>query len=137
METHDWLLLAIGDTLEPIQIQKTLFKFAQESGAKKKELYRFIPYNWGPCSLKIYDDLGQLRDEGLIEFVPSGKGWNLYRPTEAGVEKAGELREKADNELIGKLDAARSYVTSRDFETLLSDVYKEYPEFSSESRFKK
>jgi hypothetical protein len=55
----------------------------------------------------------------------------------AGGERASKLREKADDKLISNLDAARSYVTSRDFETLLSDVYKEYPEFSSESRFKK
>ena len=87
METHDWLLLAIGDRVEPIQIQKTLFKFAKESGAPEQEMYTFIPYNWGPCSLEIYDDLGQLRDEGSVEFVPSGRGWSLYQLTEAGVKK--------------------------------------------------
>jgi hypothetical protein len=135
METRDWLLLAIGDTLEPIQIQKTLFKFAEESGATEQELYKFIPYNWGPCSLEIYNDLGQLRDEGSVEFVPSGRGWNLYHLTETGAKEADELREKANKGLIKKLDAARSYVTSRDFETLLSDIYKDYPDFATESLF--
>lgn len=137
METRDWLLLAIGDRMEPIQIQKTLFKFAKESGAPEEELYTFIPYNWGPCSLQIYDDLGQLRDEGLVEFIPSGRGWNLYHLTEAGIKKASKLREEANSALMEKLEAARSYVTSRDFETLLSDIYKDYPEFASESLFKK
>lgn len=137
MERRDWLLLTIGDKMEPIQIQKTLFKFAKESGAPEQELYTFIPYNWGPCSLEIYDDLGQLRDEGLVEFVPSGRGWNLYHLTEAGVKKANELREKADHTLVKKLEAARSYVISRDFETLLSDIYKDYPDFAAESLFKK
>jgi len=135
MEKHDWLLLAIGDKIEPIQLQKTLFKFAKESGAPEQELYTFIPYNWGPCSLEIYDDLGQLRDEGLVEFVPSGRGWNFYHLTKTGVEKADKLRKEAKHTFLKKLEAARSYVTSRDFETLLSDVYKEYPDFASESLF--
>ena len=137
MEKHDWLLLAIGDTMEPIQIQKTLFKFAKESGVPEKERYTFIPYNWGPCSLEIYDDLGQLRDNGLVEFVPSGRGWNLYHLTEASVKKANKLREEVNHTLIKKLEVARSYVTSRDFETLLSDIYKDYPDFAAESLFKK
>jgi uncharacterized protein YwgA len=137
MERCDWLLLAIGDRMEPIQIQKTLFKFAKESGAPEQELYTFIPYNWGPCSLEIYDDLGQLRDEGSIEFVPSGRGWNLYHLTQAGMKKADKLRKEANQAFIKKLDAARSYVTSRDFETLLSDIYREYPDFAAESLFKK
>lgn len=137
METHDWLLLTIGDRMEPIQIQKTLFKFARESGAPEQELYTFIPYNWGPCSLEIYDDLGRLRDEGTVEFVPSGRGWNLYQLTEAGVKRASKLRKKANHTLIKKLEAARNYVTSRDFETLLSDVYKKYPDFATESLFQK
>jgi len=137
MERCDWLLLAIGDRMEPIQIQKTLFKFAKESGAPEQELYTFIPYNWGPCSLEIYDDLGHLRDEGSVEFVPSGRGWNLYHLTEAGIKKASKLRKEANQAFIKKLDAARSYVTSRDFETLLSDIYREYPDFAAESLFKK
>lgn len=137
MEKCDWLLLAIGERMEPIQIQKTLFKFAKESGAPEQELCTFIPYNWGSCSLEIYDDLGQLRDEDSVEFVPSGRGWNAYHLTEAGVKKASKLRKEANHTLVKKLDAARSYVMSRDFETLLSDVYEDYPDFATESLFKK
>jgi len=136
MEKRDWLLLAIGETMEPIQIQKTLFKFAMESGAPDNEKYTFIPYNWGPCSMDIYDDLGQLRESSLVEFVPSGLGWNIYHLTKEGEKKVEDLRKSVDCKLLKKLDSVREYVVSRDFETLLSDIYKQYPEFAKESLFK-
>lgn len=137
MNKHDWLLLAIDDRMEPIQIQKTLFKFAMESGAPRGELYVFFPYNWGPCSLEIYDNLAEIREEGLVEFIPSGRGWNLYRLTEAGQQKKHMLRKESDSTLLERLDAARKYVTSRDFETLLHDIYSEYPDFAKESLFQR
>ena len=135
MEKRDWLLLFIGEAMEPIQIQKTLFKFAMESGIPKKERYEFIPYNWGPCSMEIYDDLGQLRDENLVEFVPSGQGWNIYHLTKDGEEKAEDLRKSASAKMLKKFSSIRDYVVSRDFETLLSDIYNDYPEFAKESLF--
>jgi hypothetical protein len=135
VEKRDWLLLAIDDGMEPIQIQKTLFKFAMESGAPSNELYSFSPYNWGPCSFEIYDDLATMREENLVEFIPSGKGWNLYCLTDAGQAKKLVLKKEADSALLDRLYAARIYVTSRDFETLLKDIYKDYPKFALESLF--
>jgi len=135
MKKHDWLLLSIKEFMEPIQIQKAMFKFAMESGARKKEVYPFIPYNWGPCSIEIYDDLSQLREENLIEFVPSGRGWNVYHLTRKGENKSEALEESADSKLVGELDRIRKYVVERDFETLLSDIYTDYPEFIEESLF--
>lgn len=137
MEKRYWLLLCIGNGMEPIQIQKTLFKFAMESGAPEDELYTFVPYNWGPLSMEIYDDLGELREEGLIEFVPSGRGWNIYHLNEAGKEKQTALKNQANPNLLTKLNAARDYVTSRDFEKLLEDIYTEYPDYATESLFRK
>ena len=37
MDKRDWLLLIIGERMEPIQIQKALFKFAMESEAPENE----------------------------------------------------------------------------------------------------
>ena len=137
MEKSDWLLLAVDDKMEPIQIQKTLFKFAMEAGAPSGETYTFVPYNWGPCSFEIYDDLGVMRETNLMEFIPSGRGWNLYQLTEAGKEKKHVLREQAQPTILENMDAAREYVMSRSFETLLSDIYKDYPQFATASLFEK
>ncbi len=137
MDKSDWLLLSIGKSIEPIQIQKTLFKFAMESGAPGQELYAFIPYNWGACSFEIYDSLKELRENSLLEFTPSGYGWNLYRLTKAGEKKVNELKKLVNTHLLEKLNDAREYVVSRDFEKLLSDIYSEYPQFSTASLFNK
>ena len=131
----DWLLLALGERIEPIQLQKTLFKFAQESGAPEKETYTFQPYNWGPCSFKVYDDLSALREAGLVEFEPSGRGWNAYRVTGRGKEQITKLVHRADPRLLRKLEEARHYVTTRGFARLLEDVYEQYPEYASQSLF--
>lgn len=137
MYSRDWLLLSIGDRMEPIQLQKTLFKFAMESGGLPDESYEFEPYNWVPCSFGIYEDLSTLREEGLVETVPSGRGWNLYRLTESGKTKATELSEQGDATLLKALDDARNWVTSRTFEMLLKDIYEQYPEYATESLFAK
>jgi hypothetical protein len=137
MNRRDWLLIALGDRLEPIQVQKTLFKFAEEAGAPEAERYEFVPYNWGACSFDIYDDLGQLREEELVEFEPSGRGWNVYHVTDKGAQVAKELREAADSHMVNRMDDIRGYVTSRSFGRLLRDVYADYPESAERSLFEK
>lgn len=136
MRKRDWLLLAIADRMQPIQVQKTLFKFAKESGIPKRQQYLFQPYDWGPCSFEIYDDLGELRELGLIETTPSGRGWNSYQVTSKGKKAAEEIKDKANHELVMALDNSREWVKSRSFSKLLKDVYDQYPEFATESLFK-
>lgn len=137
MRKKDWLLIALGERLEPIQVQKTLFKFAEESGADESERYDFEPYNWGPCSFDIYDDLAELRETGLVEFQPSGRGWNVYHVTEKGEQAALELRDSVDSDLVSTMDDIREYVTSRSFSRLLKDVYSDYPNSAERSLFEK
>lgn len=137
MRKRDWLLIALGDRMEPIQVQKTLFKFAEEAGAPKGEQYEFIAYNWGPCSFDIYDDLSELRHEGLVEFQPSGRGWNIYHVTDKGERVARELRETTGSDLVTRLDDIREYVISRSFDRLLRDVYSDYPASAGRSLFRK
>ena len=138
MSRRDWLLLTIGDSIEPIQIQKTMFKFAKESGAPEGATYEFSAYNWGPCSFKIYDDLGDMREEGLIDAFPTGRGWNRYRLTPEGRSRADSFRakqRKSNLTVLQALDTIRAWVTSRAFATLLNDVYSAYPEYTTASLF--
>lgn len=137
MRRRDWLLLAIANQLEPIQVQKTLFKFAMESDAPGEERYSFEPYNWGPCSFDIYPDLERLRDEGLIDFEPSGRGWNVYRTTPSGSDRLRELREQADPAVLKQMDGAREFVVRRSFGRLLHDTYEKYPEYATRSLFRR
>lgn len=135
MEKSEWLLMAIGDRIEPIQIQKTMFKFAKEADASSDTIYEFEPYNWGPCSFEIYDDLAILRERGLVETVPTHRGWSTYRLSGKGQREATELRSKANKKLLQKLDEVRQWVVSRTFEQLLRDVYAGYPMYAVQSMF--
>jgi DNA-binding PadR family transcriptional regulator len=136
MNRRDWLLLAVGDYIEPIQLQKTMFKFAMEAGAAEAECYQFRPYNWGPMAPDIYPDLDNLRAVGLIESVQGGPGWNAYKLTTEGEQQARRLRRRAPPGLVAELDTKRDWVKSRTFRKLLKDVYKDYPEFAKESLFR-
>lgn len=135
MSKRDWLLMAIGDYIEPIQLQKTLFKFAQEADAPPADRYQFIPYNWGPCSFEIYDDLAVLRGQGLVEFTNTARGWKAYRLTDLGQTQSAQTRACSDAKLVGVLDSIRAWVKSRPFKRLLTDVYTQYPAYAGRSFF--
>lgn len=135
MTKIDWLLLTIGDYIEPIQVQKTLFKFAKESSVPKAEQYRFVAYNWGPCAKAIYPDLGDLRAQGLIEAIPTGQGWSAYRLSQIGEERVAQLRRAAPSHLVKALAEKRKWVTRLPFRQLLKEVYSEYPDYAKRSLF--
>ena len=133
----NWLLIGLCDRLEPIQVQKTLFKFAKEASAPTRQRYSFTPYNWGPCSFAIYDDLSALREEKLVEFELTGLGWNRYKLTKRGRGVVKDLRKEANPNLLERMDDIREWVTSRSFDKLLEDVYEDYPDSAKRSLFKK
>ncbi len=135
MNRKDWLLLAIGDAIEPIQLQKTLFKFVMEADVPIAQRYRFEPYNWGPCAKQIYPDMAELRAAGLVEFEPMIGGWNAYKLTPNGHKRAAKLRASAPKDLTKALTEQRQWVISRGFRRLLHDVYEQYPKFAERSLF--
>ena len=133
----DWLLLAIGNTvIEPIQLQKLMFLFAQESTVPTDEKYDFVPYNWGPCSFEIYDDLEAFFNAGLIErYHIAGKRWCRYALTTDGRSHLRKrlLRLSRPNRL--KMYNRRRWVKNQSFEDLLHAVYRQYPEYATRSVF--
>ena len=135
MNKDGWLLLAIGSQIQPIQIQKTLFKFSQEAGVPSCEQFAFRPYMWGPYSSELSVEIGGLRKAGLVESHPTGRGWDTYSLTDMGIERAQSLRREASEDLTNQLDNIREWVTSRQFAKLLKDVYTDYPNYATQSVF--
>jgi uncharacterized protein YwgA len=130
----DWLLLAIGSQIQPIQIQKTLFKFSKEARVPSREQFAFRPHMWGPYSSELSAEIGRLREAGLVESHPTGRGWDTYSLTDMGIERAQSLRRVA-SEALSNLDNIREWVTSRQFAKLLKDVYTDYPTYATQSVF--
>ncbi len=136
MNSRDWLVLTLESQSEPIRIQKTLFKFSEESGLPKRVLYKFQPYNWGAFSAKIYSDLDELVGLGLVGRSPHpGSSWADYSLTPAGSRLAGRLRNQAGEKGLGVLAQISAWVEARPFAQLLRDVYADYPEMASRSLF--
>ncbi len=135
MNKKDWLLLAIGEgTLEPVQVQKLMFLFREKTAVSNKEAYEFVPYDWGPCSFEIYDDLDDLIALDLIARSQSPHGVSRYSLSEQGQKTEKNIRGLVDEALLGELLKLRRWVTSRPFRTLLLDVYKEFPQYSVASK---
>jgi uncharacterized protein YwgA len=144
MARRDWLILLLGfkgadgPALDPVRVQKGMFLFAQESGAGEAERYSFEPYNYGPYSFELRDDLRHLVAEGLAEAQPvPGYTWNKYKLTAAGMERAQAVRDGSQRELAKKVFQIKQRITGKSFNALLRDVYDDYPEFASNSIFRR
>lgn len=141
MEPREWLLLLLSteplsadgpEELDPIRIQKAMFLLSQRGPARG--LYAFRPYNWGPFSRAVYDDLDSLQEQGLLEArsVP-GRSWRMFRTTAAGDERAAQIARRLEPQHIEWLARTREFVTQRSFVRLLHDIYREYPQYSGRS----
>ena len=135
MNRMNWLLLLLGEELDPIRIQKGMFLFAMESGAPDEECYEFVPYNWGPCSFDIYDDLDSLHKDGLIERRPvPGKSWSRYQASAAG-EAAATAIEEEGSPYAKYLDEIKGSIRTASFDNLLKRVYEKYPNYAVNSQW--
>lgn len=147
MRRRDWLLLFASyagapDGLDPIRFQKGLFLFARHAQVPERSKYPFKPYDYGPMSTGVYDDLDRLVKEGLLErtSVP-GKRWSRYKPNRATFREGRRILKQAEQEQM--LDAARELfkikqdVSRMGFNELLERVYREYPEYAVNSVFRK
>jgi uncharacterized protein YwgA len=145
MTRRDWLLVfaayeGAADGLDPVRFQKGLFLFSRLPDVPARERYTFKPYDYGPMSSRIYDDLDALVDEGSLRREPvPGKRWCRYQVTDAGLRSANQLLDQARRE--GRVEAARQLhaikqtVAGLGFKPLLEHVYAAHPDFAVNSVF--
>lgn len=146
MTRQDWLNLLIAfegapEGLDPVRLQKGMFLFERNADVPRMQKYDFRPYNYGPMSKQIYDDLEALVAGGLVEQVPvQGQSWTLYRATDAGVERGKRVLEsvgQAYPDAVQFLFETKANVASVSFDELLTDVYDQYPEMATKSVFRR
>lgn len=146
MTRRDWLMLLVaaddgGDGLDPIRVQKGLFLLAQEGGLPLAQRYRFVPYNYGPMSPRVYRDVDALVRRGLLERVPvAGYSWGRLRATAAARERAQALRAAADpaeRRALERLAEIHARITSLGFADLLGAIYERYPAYAARSVFRR
>jgi hypothetical protein len=128
--------IAAGERpLDPVRIMKGMFLTSKEAGLPAALSYSFVPYSYGPCAFKIYDDLDALAAENLVEKRDVGARWPVYVATVQGKREADrvvDLKPKLNEKVRG----FRDFVSTRNFKTLLREVYAKYPSYARNSVFR-
>jgi len=140
----DWALAVIavaadsGSELSPVYLQKSLFllgeMFRDRLGG---DFYQFIPHHYGPFSKQIYDDVEDLKLEGLVEFVPvPGETWVMYRATKAGVGSFEDLQKTMARPVLDYVRKMVPIILGLSFEQLVSVIYEHFSGYSVNSVFR-
>lgn len=126
--------------LDPIRIMKGLFLFAKEAPqgwVDDDARYSFEPYSYGPFSSDVYTDLRALSNLGYVTAdVVHGATWRQYGLSDEGRKAAKASRVSLDPNATEYLDQIRNFVVKLGFRSLLSAIYKKYPDYAVNSVFK-
>lgn len=95
-------------------------------------MYVFEPYNWGPYSRELAAEVRALESERLIRTKRvRAAGYPSYCLTPEGEDLAHQMRDLLGLDELRFLSSVRRYVTTKDFDSLLREVYAAYPAFAS------
>jgi len=133
-----------GETIEGrTRLQKMVFLLQKEldeldTNPIDSSEYDFIPYDYGPFSKKLYDDLDYLSDEELVndfeEEMNDGKVKYNYKLTSEGEEFVERQLASSEADLIEELaEKMKTNYNDTPLSTLIDYVYSEYPEYAENS----
>ena len=136
----DWLLRFIagadGDDgdLDRIHIMKGMFLFQEEHSPPSEVNYRFRPYDYGPFTSEIYDDLTALKAEGHLRafedgFAPGRERY--YRVSASGREYLQRVAFDDEHEQV--VLSVRREISGLNFHDLLKRVYRAHPASAARS----
>lgn len=139
-------------------------KFKSNTQLSDENMYSFFPWNYGPFSSEVYDDVTFFNLRGFVEInltsqeaiVESVEEWNFYqeqygqndsegiqeyqeeefRLTDKGALFTRELYDSLSNNQKEILKEFKSRITSMPLRALLRYVYKQYDDFTSNSVIK-
>jgi uncharacterized protein YwgA len=125
-----------SEALDRLRMQKGVFLLENRGPTEWRSLYEFEPYDWGPFSRSLIQDVNQMVVNGQMMTVRfEGFRFWEYQNTEQGellVEDAVANLEESTVEFVRRI---RNYVTHRSFSQLLKEVYAAYPDYAVRSRF--
>jgi len=125
------------------RLQKMVFLLEQELKEQPErpidgDGYNFIPYDYGPFSRSLYDDIDWMSEEGLVndskEEMEDGQVKYNYEITEQGKEFVENQLPTQEGQLISEL--ARNIEGEYNdvlLSNLIEEVYSEYPEYAENS----
>ena len=142
MKKEDVLLLVVAsakdEPLTPVQLQKVLFLIDKQCHGRipTSTFYDFEPYHYGPFDAEVYRDADELADEGMVLRFQSNRGaWMNTISTHSGRERADQLKEEMDPEIVQYIDDVVEWAQGLSFRELVASIYQAYPEFKANSVF--
>lgn len=125
-----------SEPLDRLRMQKAVFIVQQAGPNAWRGGFSFVPWDWGPYSRDLTNEVSRLQSEGLLETEPvEWRRYPRYRTTAQGEELAAAVAETLEGSQLDYLRRVRRYVTSRSFAQLLREVYARFPEYAVNSRF--
>lgn len=133
---------------EPIEgrtrLQKMVFVIQQkliESGElREDQLYEFFPYNYGPFSKELAEDIDRMIDDGLldeddVEYDEEGNVKYLYTVENTGRELLqSEIGDETANQAVEMARRVKHRFNDQlTLPEVIDEVYEEYPEYAENS----
>ena len=140
---RDWTLLVLsaagGSPLSPVQLQKALFLVGKTiPWAVGDNFYEFIPYNYGPFDPTVYSDAESLSADDLtvISHQP-GRKWDEYGISAIGQAEAERIKGELGPQVALHVKSIVKWIQSVTFEQLLKAIYDKFPEYATNSVFRR
>lgn len=142
MDRRDLVLFALAAggenaTFFPVQVQKLLFLIDRRASKFVSDLhsFNFKPYDYGPFDREVYDVLGALSREKMVEIDRSGR-YRKYILTKQGYEKGSEKLKQLPDNIEAFVKETANWVRRLTFQQLVSAIYKAYPDMKTKSIFR-
>ncbi|KXA95608.1 hypothetical protein AKJ36_00120 [candidate division MSBL1 archaeon SCGC-AAA259I07] len=122
------------------RFQKMIFLAQKQSDEiQSVEKYDFIPYDYGPFSKELYDDIDELVERGIVKErtkTRNGKKKYFYELSEKGREIIrSKLQDENFKEIERTIEEIKSEFNSMELPKLLDIVYSRYPKYAEKSVF--
>lgn len=140
MDRMEVMLAALAsgahEEFSPVQLQKLMFLIDRNIGsAIGGPFFDFKPYDYGPFDVGVYNEFSVLSGLEMGDCHGDGKG-RRYRLNDEGRARAQEVIAKLQPEVRDYMKSIAEFVQKVSFTTLVSSIYKHYPEMKANSVFR-
>jgi hypothetical protein len=127
-----------GEPYSPVQLQKSLFLVDRTLGHRiGGPFFDFQPYDYGPFDAGVYDTTTALNSKGLVEIRRDpGTSVRKYLATPDGMEIGKKILDELNPGLRQYLTELSEWVRAQTFSSLVSSIYRKYPEMKTNSVFR-
>lgn len=124
-----------GYRYTPVQVQKLLFlidrQIPEHVGGPH---FHFEPYHYGPFDRTVYNQLDQLATQGLVAIDLSSAP-RTFTLTPEGVARGTTALNTLPDAIRDFISRTSAFVRTQNFSSLVSAIYKAFPEMRENSVF--